>query len=177
VLRVHLCLFLGIEQLSNPPTDSERPVSKAGYEFRMGKPFKYTWPNEMVEEYDEAWESAIEYENGKIPAVIGFGNRESAGKQRRRAVVFMNGYPTVEFIGANDFNRTGMMVSVIKDRNGKQVKSKEALPAEYKTFVVGTFNKTVVGPYASGSLAVTAYRKDFTTMIRHALVRMKFKHE
>jgi hypothetical protein len=95
---------------------------------------------------------------------------------RRRALVLIEGYPTVEFVSADD-NSSGMMASIIKDRNGKQVPIGATLPPEYFGLTVGRYRDVVTGPGTSNGLAVMSPPDDFDTMIRHALIRYRFRED
>lgn len=147
-------------------------------------PFTYRWPSkpgEVVEEhFDEAYKAVLPLGDKKQPMLIGFTDREAAGmKNRRRAVVFLGEEPrllaVVEFAGANDFDTSGLLVSVIKLPDGKHLKPGAVVPAEYAEMPLKVYNTVVVGPYAAGSVAVAAHKDDHNLMARHALIRARWK--
>ena len=151
-------------------------------------PFKHTWPavkdtEPFVEEYDEAFEVEIPVEKRTRSwnMVIGFCHRESAGRLRRRAVVFWGDpsssttlYPVVQFTGGNDYGTNQEMASTIRDRHGKkQIRDMGLLPKEYAQsgLRIGGYRDVVDGPYASRGLAVIATRDDLASMAVHAWLR------
>jgi len=151
-------------------------------------PFKHTWPaatgdEPFVEQYDEAFEVMIPVEKRtrQWKMVIGFCHRESAGRLRRRAVVFWGDpassttlYPMVQFTGGNNYGTNKEMASTIRDRAGKkQIRDMGLLPKEYAQsgLRVGGYRDVVDGPYASRGLAVIATRDDLASMAVHAWLR------
>lgn len=144
--------------------------------------FQHFWPTETEPEvYTEAYEIEVQVSGKKMPLLICFCDRDAAGMAgRRRAVVFWGDkihsvYPLVEFTGANDFNTTGTMASVIRADARKQCRADQPLPTGYENMPVSIYNNIVSGPYASGSRCVVAQNTDFAVMIRHALLRAKQK--
>jgi excisionase family DNA binding protein len=109
--------------------------------------FSYEWPNGTIEEYHEAYEGIVETDSAQIQAKIGIGERAAAGKMRKRVVVFLDGRPTVEFAGADDFDKSGLVASVI------------------------------TGPHAMSAMGALTKINDFDTMISHALIRAKFRDQ
>lgn len=109
---------------------------------------------------------------------LGFTTRDSAGKERRRSLVLVDRYPTVEFVSA-DKNGTGRMASIIKDRSGKQVHVGVPAPPEYanSNMKLGPYQQVVVGLGASNGLAVICDADDFRTMVMHALIRYRYRKE
>jgi hypothetical protein len=162
-------------------------------EWRPAEGFDYRWPSrtgepEAIEEYPVSFEGIVS-KNGRIRQnkrlLIGFTTRESAGMaDRRRATVFLmrtdsrNGtptlYPLVEFAGANDYDTTHRLASVIKLRNRKQLKPGDLIPVEYRNFETCVYSDVVNGPYASNGLAMVVRDNDLDSMAHHALVRLKW---
>jgi hypothetical protein len=151
--------------------------------------FDYLWPREKGEDengeplqnkevFDEAYQATILVNGQDTPFVIGFCDRKAAGMDdRRRAVVFKGElgktlYPLVEFAGANDFAKSGTMVSTIRVDGRKALKPGEAIPEMYADMPLAVYNEVVVGPYAMSGMAVVAHKTDFAVMLRHAVIRM-----
>jgi len=107
---------------------------------------------------------------------VGFTERYTAGKDRRRSLVLINRYPTVEF-GSADTSGTGLMASIIKDRSGRQVPVGAQLPPEYANLRVGPYQQVVVGLGASNGLAVICESDDVRTMVIHALIRYQYRKD
>lgn len=143
--------------------------------------FIYTWPDGKTKEpYAEAYEADVSLSSGKHHFVIGYATREAAGiKDRRRVIVFLGHVPqivpVVEFCGANDFTKTKRVASVIKDSGNKHVRSQAQLPAEYQALPTAIYSEVVIGPYAAKSMAVVADDNDRDLMLRHAIIRARYK--
>ena len=144
--------------------------------------FQHFWPTETKPEiYVEAYQVELRVKGKKMPLLICFCDRDAAGMAgRRRAVIFWGDttssvYPLVEFVGANDFDTTGTMASVIRADARKQCRADQPLPTGYEDMPISIYNNIVTGPYASGSRCVVAQNTDFAVMTRHALLRAEQK--
>lgn len=137
--------------------------------------FEFRWPDGTLEPYDEAFEGTAADGTQQVRVRLGLGDRPAAGADRRRAVVFVNERPLVEFVGADDFDRTRLMASLLKGPDNKVVQVQDNVPDEYRHLRVGQFRSVVTGPYASWGLAVIARDDDHETMVRHALNRAGYK--
>jgi excisionase family DNA binding protein len=158
------------------PTMAQAPIMAPTpmFLFRKDKPFKYTFPKCHPETYSETYISHFNDEGIKTMK-IGFSERSSGGMKRKRAVVFLDGYPTVEFTGANDFTTSELMASVLKGRDRSQIRPDEGVPPEYRHLHVEPYNAYVVGPYCSSNLAVICKKADLAVMAEHALIRHRFR--
>jgi excisionase family DNA binding protein len=137
--------------------------------------FSYKWPDGTIEEYPEAYEGMVKTDSAQIQAKIGIGERAAAGKMRKRVVVFLDGRPTVEFAGADDFDKSGLVASVITLRNRKRLKAGQRVPDEYSSFQLVRYNTIITGPRAMSVMGVLTKINDLDTMISHALIRAKFR--
>ncbi len=140
------------------------------YNLKAGQPFTHRWPDESKEKFRDVLTGSIRTASGVHALKIGFTTRKAAGQDRERAVVFIDGRPIVEFCGADDFEKSKTMASVIKV-HGKQVKPIQGVPSELRHLRVDAYNKHVTGPYASTNLAVLCKKDDCETMVSHALIR------
>jgi excisionase family DNA binding protein len=138
--------------------------------------FTHKWPDHSVEDFEDAREGVISYLGRDRHIKIGFTRRESAGKWRRRCLVLVDRYPTVEFAAADE-TKLGQMASLIRDRSGKQVPVGATLPPEYQGLQVAPYRTVVVGPGASSCVAVVCAANDLDTMVKHALIRCRFREE
>ena len=141
--------------------------------------FDQIWPAvkgepRSTERFTDAREGIVRDDGRDRHIKIGFTFRKSAGKLRRRSLVLVNRYATVEFVAADD-KAVGKMASIIRDRDGKQLPIGATLPPEYKDLPVGPYNSVVQGPHASNGLAVICDSQDVETMVRHALIRYRFR--
>jgi hypothetical protein len=138
--------------------------------------FSYTWPDKKVEEFTEVLEGLASYDGKEYGVKLGFTVRNSAGRRRRRCLVLVDRYATVEFVAADEKSR-GKMASIIKDRDGKQLPVGATLPPEYGGTPVGPYRDVVLGSGASNGLAVVCEQKDFDVMVKHALIRYRFRKD
>lgn len=138
--------------------------------------FYHTWPDGKKELFTDVREGVAVYRGMNYRVKVGFTTRPSAGKERRRALVLVDRYPTVEFVSAGE-NNNGPMASIIKDRTGKQLPVGAPVPPEYADLKVGPYQDVVVGPGASNGLAVICDAGDLQTMVKHALIRYRFREE
>jgi len=139
--------------------------------------FSYKWPDGTVEEYHEAYEGMVKTDSAQMQVKVGIGERSAAGKMRKRVVVFLDGRPTVEFAGVDDFDKSGLVASVITLRNRKRLKPGQRVPDEYRSFQLVRYNTVVTGPRAMSAMGVVAKINDFDTMTSHALIRAKFRNQ
>jgi excisionase family DNA binding protein len=136
--------------------------------------FNYQWP--LAKEYFEnGYETTRTINNREYTFRIGFTDRQAAGQIRRRVVVWMDNWPLVEFAGGNNYGIDGLLASVIKVESGKQLRPSGKIPDEYKDFRLARYDSAVRGPYASRNMAVIVSKDDLETMLRHAIIRAKWK--
>ena len=100
----------------------------------------------------------------------------------RRITARLAAAETVRSSGVRDTRRTrtwnrrsGLMLSIIKGRDNKQILNRADLPPEYAEFRVAAYNSMVTGKHARNGLAVVAAKVDLDTMARHAMIRLTFK--
>ncbi|HMD86916.1 MAG TPA: helix-turn-helix domain-containing protein [Terriglobia bacterium] len=139
--------------------------------------FTYKWPNGEERVYPRAFAGPVRVDDEWKAVQIGFGKITRAGKQRDQAVVFINHRPRVEFLGADNFELTNLMVSIIKTSGGRHVPVKEYIPFEYAGFGVEPYNHHVTGPNAFSGFAVVCKSDDLVTMTKVALIRQGFDSE
>lgn len=142
-----------------------------------GKPFSYIWPHkktetaeDSTEHFDKVLEGTARLKNDVRHLKIGYTSRRSAGMERRRAILFVDKRPLVEFAAGNDFDKTRLMASLIR-RDRRQVRTMEAIPPGYNDLRIEPYNEIVRGPRASHNLALVCKADDHDAMARHALVR------
>jgi len=136
--------------------------------------FDFQWPKN-VEHFDKGYTVIQSVDGRHIKFRIGFTDREAAGKMRRRIIVWMDERPLVEFAGSNDYEADGLLASVIKLPNNKQLTPYQNLPKEYKDFKVARYDSIIRGPFASRNMAIIVNKDDFKAMLRHAIIRATWK--
>jgi len=141
--------------------------------FDPAKAFDHTWPNRQKEHYDEAYCGRVEIDGSLRSVTIGFTERATAGRIRRRAVVFVDRRPLVEFVASDDFDQSGRMLSLVKRKTGKRLRPGETTPGEYRHLKIEPYRKYVTGPYTSTNQAVVCSKSDLAIMADHALIRLR----
>jgi len=136
------------------------------------KNFKYDWPT-GYEEFDHGIEYNTLAKDGKHIVKIGFGKRSVYGKNRVHIVVWIDDYPHAEFVGTDDFNESGEVLSEIKVDNGKHmcVYPDEPIPERYTLFNVIGMPIRINAKGVHNAWAVVANMADHRTMISLAALR------
>ncbi len=151
------------------PTDERMP----DINLTPAKPFEHMWPNRRQEHYPEAYSANVEMDGALRSLRIGFTERPTAGRLRKRAVIFVDERPMVEFVGSDDFERSHKMLSLVKRKNGKRLRPGETTPPEYRNLQVEPYRKYVTGAYASSNQAIVCSKDDLSVMVQHALLRLR----
>jgi len=139
--------------------------------------FQYTWPSGFTEKYPLAYEGVFEDTSRHFEVKLGIGEREAAGKNRKRVLVLLNGRPTVEFAGVDDFDNTDLVASLITLPNRKRLKAYQPIPKEYRSFDVRPYNSLIKGPRAAKTMAVVAKIDDLDTIVAHAVNRAMYRDQ
>ena len=185
ILQADLAMYLEVDESKavSPPADALASGISVEYSSTLVPTvdFKQRWPSKLGEErseeqFTEVREGVVHHLKKDYRVKVGFTLRESAGKLRRRSLVLVDRYPTVEFVAADE-KKGGKMASIIKDRHSKQIPVGGTLPPEYRGLPVAPYSDVVVGPGASNGTAVICNPEDFETMVRHALIRCRFREE
>ena len=164
ILRKDFDQYLRGRQVGRAKTKPSGPMPKIA--FTKVLPFTYQWPNKRTEDFDTGYEGRFRAK--KI--VIGFTNSSMHGR-RRKVVVFVDRRPLVRFKAADDFERSGLMVSVIKTIDRKQLRPEDPVPFEYAGFRVEPYRAHIDEPGTSKNMVVVCTKDDLQTMAEHALIR------
>lgn len=159
-----------------PTSTTVKHQARGDIRLQKAPDFIHIWPDKKKEEFLNVQEGVAERADANYYVKVGFTTRHSAGKDRRRSLVLINKYPTVEFVSA-DTQLTGKMASIIRDRAGKRLPVGATLPPEYVGLPVGPYKDVVVGPSAPNGMAVICDADDVDTMVRHALIRFQYREE
>jgi excisionase family DNA binding protein len=142
--------------------------------FSPAKPFDHRWPEKKgqpktPEHFDEAYAATANTSTGMKKILVGF----SFGKvdKRRKSTVFVDGRPVVRFKAADDFDKSGLMLSIIKMSDRKQLRPDEPVPPEYSAFRIEQYRAHIDQTYNSKNMAVVCDKADLQTMAAHALIR------
>jgi len=138
-------------------------------------PFHFTWPNGKTEEYHEAYEGTANDGNIQFEVKIGVCERPAAGMNRKRVTVFLNGRPTAEFVGVDDFDESKKVASLVVLPNKKRLRPNQTVPNEYRPFHLVRYNSAVKGPRAATTMAVLSQIDDIDTIVAHAIIRANYR--
>jgi excisionase family DNA binding protein len=148
-------------------------------QFIEAEPFEYAWPKtgggKYIERFNKAYETTREFNGEQLTFKIGFGEREAAGLLRPRVVVWLDNRALVEFAGGNNYKSDGILASIIKLPDGKQVSNYRKVPADYAEFHIERYDSIVKGPYASKGLGIVVHKDDLESMVHHAMIRARWK--
>lgn len=141
----------------------------------VGADWVYRWPSGNEEPYPH-W---IEYHaigaDGKHHVRIGFGTRQVYGHDRKRVVVWIDGHPHAEFLGADDFDHSGDVVSEIKvpGNAGERIcrYPDEPIPERYSGLPVVGLPVRVSGPAVRNAWAVVANIADHRVLFALAALK------
>ena len=141
---------------------------------KTGKNFIYQWP-EGAETYDHFVEYKTIYKDGEHNVRISFTKRYVYGKDRIRVVIWIDDHPHAEFLGADDFEKSGDLLSEIKvpGDQGERIcrYPDEAIPERYAMFNVEGLPVRVQGPGVHGAWAIVANIAEHKTLITLAALR------
>jgi hypothetical protein len=145
---------------------------------RPAENFVHQWPNKKVEEYRDVREGVANYNGRQYHVKLGWTVRKTGGEERRRWLVLVDRYPTVEFVKCSgEEGGTEFVASIVRDKKGKQIPALATVPPEYKDIPVEIYSDVVKGSGTSNGQAVVCPSSDFQTMVRHALIRTRFRDE
>jgi len=139
-----------------------------------GRNFTYQWPDSS-ETYDYYVEYVGLAEDGEHTIRIAFGKRFTYGKERVRVIVFIDGYPHAEFFSADDFEKSGDLLSEIKIPGsvGERICKypDEPVPERYSMFNVVGLPVHVQAKGVHNAWAVVSNIADHKTLIALAALR------
>ena len=141
----------------------------------VGENYDYRWPSGNTERFDH-W---IEYEalavDGSHGIRVGFGYRATYGEDRSRVVIWVDGKPQAEFLGADDYTNSGDVLSELKvpGEHAQRIcrYPDEPVPERYAGLPIVGLPTRVSGPSVHGAWAVVANVADHRTMCALAALR------
>ena len=132
-------------------------------------PFSWRWP-ENVERFDFGWVATAEVDGLQVHVRHGIGHRAAYGRLRPRSVTWVENVPTVEGVGADDFEQSFSLLSLIKVTK-QHLRPGDDVPPGYCSFKVVVMAEEAAGPHSPRSLAVNLRQDDVDGWTRHALLR------
>lgn len=133
--------------------------------------FTYRWPTD-TESFAGGWQFAVLANGRTFDVKLGFGRRPAYGRDRARVVVWVNGQPQVEGAGADDYDESGALISMLRIEGGRMPEHLGELPTGYEGFEVVVARDEIRAPYSMRWLAVRLSQDDLTGWVRHALLRL-----
>jgi uncharacterized HhH-GPD family protein len=132
--------------------------------------FSFRWPD-SVEDFEYGWEGEVEWDGRRHRVRHGVGRRVVYAQQRPHTVTWLDGAPTVEGVGADDFSDSHALLSLIKAADGSMVRDVAVVSPGYAAFEVVEFRREIDAPYSRRGLAVKIRIDDFPAWAHHALLR------
>jgi hypothetical protein len=140
-----------------------------------GTNYQHRWPDGSTEPYPSWVEYRARSADGDHTVRVAFGDRNTYGRQRCRVLVLIDGHPHAEFLGADDFDRTGDILSEIKvpgDVGERMCRyPDEVVPERYGGLPVLGLPTRVSGPGVHNAWAVVANVSDHRTICALAALR------
>ena len=160
------------------------PISDLPEDWRMVKERigeSYRWPGGR-DRYSP-YRVFVGTTRGEGAVRIGLGEtirKNKWGRDRKYVVAFLSGgspqQPLVEFVAADDYERTRELVAVIRGSDGgrRMYGAGDVLPTLYADrFRTQTYNDRVEHPGAWNKIAVVAREDDEQAILNHALIQSR----
>jgi len=131
--------------------------------------FTWRWPD-GPEAFEHGWAAVASIDGQEFHVRHGINCREAYGRSRAHSVTWVEGEPLVEGVGADDFDHTACLLSLIKVTK-RHLRPGDDIPPGYGSLPIVVMADEVVGPYSPRSLAVKLRQDDVDGWLRHALLR------
>ena len=144
----------------------------------------YRWPNGRDRYAPYRVFIGTTHAEGAVQLGLGETTRANRwGRDRKYVVAFLSGgspqQPLVEFVAADDYERTRELVAVIRGSDGarRMYSAGDTLPTIYtKRFRTQIYNERVVYPGAWNKVVVVAREDDDETILNHALIQSRRRY-
>lgn len=141
----------------------------------VGSDHLYRWPSGEQEAYPHWIEYRALGSDGEHRIRLGFGTRTTYGARRKRVVVWIDDHPHAEFLGADDFDRSGEVLAEIKvpGNAGERIcrYSDEPIPERYSGLPACGLSTRVNGPGVHNAWAIVASVADHRILLSLAALR------
>ncbi|MCH7812377.1 MAG: hypothetical protein IH958_07080 [Chloroflexi bacterium] len=141
--------------------------------------FFFTWPEGTKEQFGPLVTYAVSAGNVDTRLAIGYGWRDAFRENRRRIIVFAarsSLWPIVEFVGADDYDRTSSVLWPLKKPGGnRQYRLSEEPHRDFAEFTVVPFQNRISGRGSFSGWAAVVHEDEHDAMLRLALVREKLR--
>lgn len=140
-----------------------------------GEDYEQPWPDHTKELFAHWILYKAVAEDGEHQVRVAFGTRSAFEQERTRLVVCIDDYPYAEFVGADDFDVTGEVLSEIKvpGADGRRMcrYPEERVPDRYAGLNVVGIPTRLSGKWVHHGWAVVANIADHKTIIALAALR------
>jgi len=137
--------------------------------------YEFRWPGGDIESYPNSIEYRAVAHDGEHSIRIGFGNRYAYGRERIRVVVWIDNYPQAEFVGADDFDTSGEVLSeIIVPSDGSSRICRypdEPIPERYTMFNTVGLPVRIRAPGVHGACAIAVNIADHKSIVTVAGLR------
>jgi hypothetical protein len=141
----------------------------------VGGNYVHRWPGGNEETYPHWIEYRAVGADGEHLVRIGFGLRPTYGRDRKRVVVWIDGHPQAEFLGADDFEHSGDVLCEIKvpGNTGERIcrYPEETIPERYSGLPVVGLKIRISGNGVRNAWAVVANIADHRVLFASAALR------
>ena len=138
--------------------------------------FSYRWPD-AIEDFEHGWEGEVQWAGRRYRFRHGVGGRRVYSAERCHSVTWIDGQPVVEGVGADDFEASHALLSLIKTPRGAMVRTPSDVPAVYRSLEVVRFREHLDAPYARNGMAARIRVDDLAAWAFHALIRRSGKRD
>ncbi len=139
----------------------------------IGK-YQHPWPDGGVN-YDALYFDAGGFKRKVVKVIVGFTEEVIWGRLRPRVDLFVDGKPTVRFTGADDYAKSGLLLSLIK-KGSRTIPAEGTLPLLYFSLKVVRYSDYFGGKGYKGA-AVAVEGGDLRGMIQHAFNHKRMRGE
>ena len=133
-------------------------------------PFQYRWPK-TTEQFARGWECHVLVDDRPIRVRHGLGSRYVYGRIRIHGVTWVNGWPSVEGVEADDYAQSRSLLSLLRRPDMRLVITDEDIPVGYDGFVIVNYRDNLEAPYSRNGLAVKIVDDNIAAWASHAAIR------
>lgn len=140
------------------------------------EPFEFRWPD-AVERFDRGWEFVAESNREAFRVRHALAVRIAFGRPRVRSVTWVGGEVAVEGAGADDYEVSRALISVIKGADRTMARRTEAVPPDIQDLPIVVHRDEIDAPWARRGLAVKLAEDDLAAWALYAIgqIRMRGK--
>jgi uncharacterized HhH-GPD family protein len=133
--------------------------------------FDFRWPD-ADEHYERGWEGTGTDGDRGFTFRVGLASRIAYGRPRFRAVTWINGAVIAEGVEADDFDRSGSLLSLVLGTTRKLIRSVADVPPNYAEFDLCDHAREIIAPYSRSGIAAKIRADDPETWVRFAIARL-----